>query len=58
MSKLDCLFLHPSTTMRVRQRGSPQVEDRIRNVIMPMGTIAIADLLEREGYSVKIIHTG
>jgi len=53
MKVLDCILLHPTTHFRI----SPY-EERLRYVIMPMGYIASADLLEREGYDVRIFHTG
>ncbi|MCS7136650.1 MAG: radical SAM protein [Nitrososphaerota archaeon] len=52
MSDVDVLFLHPSTCVLVS--GG----EAIRYVAMPMGMLALADLLERNGYSTRIIHTG
>lgn len=46
------LFLHPSTHVL-----TPEGEV-VRYVAMPMGTFALADLLERNGYSTRIVHTG
>jgi len=53
MKELDCLFLHPTTHIK-----SPEGVDHLTNVVMPVGTIALADLLDREGYGVRIFHTG
>lgn len=55
MKTLDCLFLHPTTHVK-----TPKLEssDSLAFVIMPAGTIANADLLERAGFDTKIIHSG
>lgn len=55
MKKLDCLFVHPTT--HIKTPFSSQ-EDSVIYVVMPMGTIALADLLRKEGYETKIVHTG
>ena len=55
MREIDCLFIHPSTHYR---RTEPDVVDMITFVTMPLGTIALADQLDRNGYSTMIIHTG
>ena len=55
MREIDCLFIHPSTHYR---RTEPDVADMITFVTMPLGTIALADHLDRNGYSTKIFHTG
>lgn len=52
MKDLDILFLHPSTHILTDYGES------IRYVVMPMGTFMLADILDKEGYAVKIIHTG
>lgn len=52
---IDMLFIHPST--HYTSLGS-MVKDLVTFVTMPLGTIALADLLERNGYSTKIFHTG
>jgi len=52
---IDMLFVHPST--HCLSLGS-RVTDLVTFVTMPIGTIALADLLERNGYSTKIFHTG
>jgi radical SAM superfamily enzyme YgiQ (UPF0313 family) len=53
MKVFDCILLHPTTHFQI----SPY-EERLRYVIMPMGYVASADLLEREGFGVRIFHTG
>lgn len=55
MKTYDCLFIHPA--MHLKTPYSETV-DSVAYVIMPLGTIAIADLLDSEGYETKIIHTG
>ncbi len=55
MREIDCLFIHPSTHYRPSEPGKV---DLITFVTMPLGTIALADLLDRNGYSTKIFHTG
>jgi radical SAM superfamily enzyme YgiQ (UPF0313 family) len=52
MKKIDFLFIHPST--HIKDLNSIKKT----YIILPMGTIALADLLLKEGYEVKIIHTG
>lgn len=52
---IDMLFIHPST--HYTSLGS-MVKDLVTFVTMPLGTIALADLLDRNGYSTKIFHTG
>jgi len=52
---IDMLFIHPST--HYTSLGST-VKDLVTFVTMPLGTIALADLLDRNGYSTKIFHTG
>ncbi len=37
---------------------APRAADLVTFIIMPLGTIALADLLERHGYSTMIFHTG
>lgn len=56
MVKVDFLFLHPTT--HVRKPPSPTGADNLAYAVMPVGTIALADLLDREGYETRIIHTG
>ena len=55
MSKYDALIIHPTTHIKM---PNSQIEDAVTYIVMPLGTIALADLLHREGYKVKIIHTG
>lgn len=55
MKDIDCLFIHP-TTHYYSDRS--KFKDLITFVTMPLGTIAIADLLYRNGFSTKIIHSG
>lgn len=55
MKKYDLLIIHPATHIKM---PNSQIEDTITYVVMPLGTIALADLLDREGYEVKIFHTG
>lgn len=55
MKKLDCLFIHPTTHLKTPYS---ETKDSVTYTIMPMGTIALADLLDREGYQTRIIHTG
>lgn len=53
MKELDCLFIHPTT--RVKTRSHKNI---LTNVILPMGTIAIADYIERNGFATEIVHNG
>ena len=53
MKELDCLIVHPTT--RIKTRSSTNV---LTNVILPMGSIAIADYIDRNGFSTEIVHTG
>jgi len=55
MEEIDCLFIHPSTHYRSQAQD---MKDLITFITMPMGTIAMADLLYANGYSTKIYHTG
>jgi radical SAM superfamily enzyme YgiQ (UPF0313 family) len=55
LKEMDFLFLHPSTHYRFK--GS-KIEDLVTFITMPLGTIALADLLDRNGYSTLIFHTG
>ena len=55
MEEIDCLFIHPSTHYRSQTQD---MKDLITFITMPMGTIAMADLLHVNGYSTKIYHTG
>lgn len=55
MREIDLLFIHPSTHYFSHGTG---VTDLVTFVTMPMGTIALADLVERNGYSTKVINTG
>lgn len=55
MKKVDCLFLHPTTHVKM---SHPNTADSLTYVIMPMGTLALADILDKEGYETKIVHTG
>ena len=53
MKELDCLIVHPTT--RIKTRSPTNV---LTNVILPMGSIAIADYIDRNGFSTEIVHTG
>ena len=53
MKDLDCLIVHPTTHIKTR---SPT--NVLTNVILPMGSIAIADYIARNGFSTEIVHTG
>ena len=55
MKELDFLFIHPATHC---SSGDPSRRDLVTFLVMPLGTMALADLLERNGYSTIIIHTG
>ena len=55
MRDIDFLFVHPSTHYRVQGSG---VADLVTFITMPLGTIALADLLDRNGFSTLAIHTG
>jgi len=55
VKKIDCLFIHPTTHLKT---PNSITTDLVTYIIMPMGTIAMADLLDREGYETRIIHTG
>jgi len=55
MKKVDCLFLHPTTHVKMPHFGTI---DSLTYVIMPMGTLALADVLHKGGYETKIVHTG
>ncbi len=52
MKTFDFMFLHPSTHYYAEGR------DLVTFVTMPMGTLALADLLEKEGYSTLVVNTG
>ncbi len=53
MKDIDCLIVHPTT--RIKTRSPTNV---LTNVILPMGSIAIADYIDRNGFSTEIVHTG
>ncbi|MEM2893925.1 MAG: radical SAM protein [Candidatus Bathyarchaeia archaeon] len=55
MKKYDFLFIHPSTHIK---NISPKINNIVTYTIIPVGTVALADLLIREGYETMIIHTG
>lgn len=55
MKEIDFLFIHPTT--HYYSHDAP-VKDLLTFVTMPLGTIAMADLLVRNGFSSKIFHTG
>lgn len=55
MREIDFLFIHPTT--HYYSHDAP-VKDLLTFVTMPLGTIAIADLIYRNGFSTKIFHTG
>lgn len=62
MKKFDFLFIHPTTHLK-KPYSSTEFEtdtstDFITYIVMPMGTMALADLLDREGYETLIIHSG
>lgn len=52
MREIDFLFLHPATHYQIGE------SDLVTFITMPMGTLALADLLEREGYSTLVVNTG
>ena len=55
MGEIDCLFIHPATHCKAKDTPA---SDLVTFMIMPLGTMALADLLQRNGYSTKIFHTG
>jgi radical SAM superfamily enzyme YgiQ (UPF0313 family) len=52
---LDFLFVHPST--HFKRPPTPQGADILSYVVMPVGTLALADLLSRNGFETRIVHT-
>ncbi|MBS7652598.1 radical SAM protein [Candidatus Bathyarchaeota archaeon] len=55
MREVDFLFIHPATHCR---SSDPIGRDLVTFLVMPLGTIALADLLNRNGYSAVVYHTG
>ncbi|MBS7638587.1 radical SAM protein [Candidatus Bathyarchaeota archaeon] len=55
MKELDILFIHPATHYRSSDQGG---RDLVTFLVMPIGTLALADLLDRNGYSTVVYHTG
>ena len=55
MKQYDFIFLHPVTHIKV---PNDPTNDSVTYTIMPQGTMALADLLDREGYETRIFHTG
>ncbi|MCG2677011.1 cobalamin-dependent protein, partial [bacterium] len=54
MEKIDCLFIN---TPKMNGYYKP-LGDFILDTYMPMGLLAMANLLTKEGFSSKIIHLG
>jgi len=54
MRNLDCLFINPTTHIKMPNSRT----ELVASVVTPMGTIALADLLDREGYGTRIVNTG
>ncbi|MEE9509270.1 MAG: radical SAM protein [Candidatus Bathyarchaeia archaeon] len=54
--KIDCLFIHPTTHMK--KPPQPTGVDQLAYLVLPVGTTALANLLDKEGYGARIIHTG
>jgi len=54
MQKIDCLFIN---TPKMNSYYKP-LGDFILDTYMPMGLLALADLLTKEGFSSEIIHLG
>jgi radical SAM superfamily enzyme YgiQ (UPF0313 family) len=52
---LDFLFIHPST--HFKRPPTPQGADTLSYVVMPVGTLALADLLLRNGFETHVVHT-
>jgi radical SAM superfamily enzyme YgiQ (UPF0313 family) len=52
---LDFLFLHPST--HFKRPPTPEGADKLSYVVMPVGTLALADLLIRNGFETRVVHT-
>jgi len=53
MTELDLLFIHPPRNFEFLTHN---LEKRSSYLTMPMGLFSMADLLEREGFNVKIIN--
>ncbi len=53
---IDCLFIHPTT--HLKKPPQPTGVDRLAYLVLPVGTAALANLLDQEGYGARIIHTG
>ncbi len=53
---LDCLFLHPAT--HLKKPPHPTGVDQLAYLVLPVGTLALANYLEAEGCGARIIHTG
>jgi len=55
VKEIDCLFLHPTTHIRAPHcKGGSS----LTYVVMPMGTLGLADMLDKQGYTTRVIHTG
>lgn len=52
---LDFLFIHPS--MHFKRPPTPQGADKLSYVVMPVGTLALADLLLQNGFETRVVHT-
>lgn len=52
---LDFLFLHPST--HFKRPPTPEGADKLSYVVMPVGTLALADLLIRNSFETRVVHT-
>lgn len=55
MREVDILFIHPATHVRSSTRDGG---DLVTFLVMPLGTIALADHLSRNGWSAVVYHTG
>jgi radical SAM superfamily enzyme YgiQ (UPF0313 family) len=53
---LDCLFIHPAT--HLKKPPHPTGVDQLAYLVLPVGTLALANFLDAEGYGARIIHTG
>ena len=55
MKSFDVIFIHPPKALN-NDRAKHKKINRGAYIFIPMGVLAIADFLEREGFGVKIIN--
>ena len=50
------MFIHPTT--HLKKPPQPTGVDQLAYLVLPVGTMALANLLDTEGYGARVVHTG